>query len=70
MRDSTMPRRYKPIQLNVRSVPEEMKAETAPCPQCREQDVHVLGRLGLRLVFRCDRCRVQFHRSPSQAGMF
>jgi hypothetical protein len=24
----------------------------------------VLGRMGLRLVFRCDRCRVQFFRQP------
>ena len=65
-----MPRRYKPIQLQLRSVPDSMQAERALCPQCRENEGHVLGRLGLRLVFRCDRCRVQFHRTPSQAGLF
>jgi transposase-like protein len=65
-----MPRRYKPIQLKLRAVPEEMQSERAACPQCREHDVRVMGRLGLRLVFRCDHCRVQFHRNPSQVGMF
>ena len=65
-----MPRRYTPIQLALRSVPDEMQRETAPCPQCRENDGRVMGRLGLRLVFRCERCRVQFHRNPSQAGLF
>ena len=65
-----MPRRYKPIQLALRSVPEQMQKETAPCPQCREHDVQVMGRLGLRLVFRCEHCRVNFHRVPSQAGLF
>jgi ribosomal protein L37AE/L43A len=65
-----MPRRYTPIQLKVQPVPVQMQAERAPCPQCREHDVRVLGRIGLRLVFRCDRCRVQFHRAASHAGMY
>jgi hypothetical protein len=28
----------------------------------------VLGRMGLRLVFRCDRCRVQFFRQRTAAS--
>ena len=58
----SMARKYKPIQLDVKPVAGPYLDEAATCPQCSSRITQVLGRMGLRLVFRCDRCRVQFFR--------
>lgn len=57
-----MARKYKPIHLDVKPVAGPYLDEAATCPQCSSRITQVLGRMGLRLVFRCDRCRVQFFR--------
>jgi hypothetical protein len=59
-----MARKYKPIELDVKPVIGPYLEEAATCPQCSSRITNVLGRMGLRLVFRCDRCRVQFFRQP------
>jgi len=43
--------------------------EAATCPQCSSRITEVLGRMGLRLVFRCDRCRVQFFRQRAATSV-
>jgi len=55
-------RKYKPVQLPLKDVPTEFRAERATCPNCQDRQAGVIGRLGLRLVFKCERCRVRFHR--------
>lgn len=55
-------RKYKPVVLPLKEVPDPYEAERATCPNCESRNAGVIGRLGLRLVFRCDRCRVRFHR--------
>jgi tRNA(Ile2) C34 agmatinyltransferase TiaS len=55
-------RKYKPVELPLKEVPRQFVAEHAMCPNCRDRQAGVIGRLGLRLVFRCERCRVRFHR--------
>jgi hypothetical protein len=55
-------RKYKPIELPLRAVPDEFAVQHATCPNCQDRGAYVIGRLGLRLVFRCERCRVRFHR--------
>jgi hypothetical protein len=57
-------RKYKPVELPLRTVPEEFAQQHAVCPNCQSREPFVIGRLGLRLVFRCDQCRVRFHRAP------
>jgi hypothetical protein len=64
-----MARKYKPVELPLREVPAAMGAERARCPVCEDRNSGVIGRLGLRLVFRCERCRVRFYR-PSPAMRF
>lgn len=56
-------RRHKPIELALRRVPLPYGLERASCPNDCGGDAPVVGRLGLRLVFRCDRCAVSFHRT-------
>lgn len=63
-----MARKYKPIQLDVKPVAGPYLNEAATCPQCSSRITEVLGRMGLRLVFRCDRCRVQFFRQRTAAS--
>jgi len=63
-----VPRRYKPVQLNAKPVPQAMLQEAAQCPQCDSRFTEVLGRMGLRLLFRCERCRVRFFRHPKPVG--
>jgi len=63
-----VPRRYKPIQLNAKPVPQAMLQEAAQCPQCDSRFTEVLGRMGLRLLFQCERCRVRFFRHPKPVG--
>jgi hypothetical protein len=64
-----MARRYKPIQLDVKPVAGAYLDEAATCPQCSSRITEVLGRMGLRLVFRCDRCRVQFFRQRAATSV-
>jgi len=60
-------RKYKPVELPLRDVPGEYAVQHATCPSCHNRDAAVIGRLGLRLVFKCENCRVRFHR-PSPGG--
>jgi hypothetical protein len=64
-----MARKYKPVELTLRSVPVDLAEERARCPLCDDRNSGVIGRLGLRLVFRCEHCRVRFYR-PSAALRF
>ena len=64
-----MARRYKPVELPLRRVPGDLAGERARCPVCDDRNSGVIGRLGLRLVFRCESCRVRFYR-PSTALRF
>lgn len=57
-----MARKYKPVELPLRDVPDAMGQERARCPVCEDRNSGVIGRLGLRLVFRCESCRVRFYR--------
>ena len=50
-----MARKYKPIELDVKPVAGAYLNEAATCPQCSSRITEVLGRMGLRLVFRCER---------------
>jgi DNA-directed RNA polymerase subunit RPC12/RpoP len=59
-----VPRRYKPVKLNAKPVPDALRQEAATCPQCDSRITEVLGRMGLRLLFRCAQCRVRFFRHP------
>jgi hypothetical protein len=59
-----LPRRYKPVHLDAKPVPEALLQEAATCPQCDSGLTEVLGRMGLRLLFRCGQCRVRFFRHP------
>jgi DNA-directed RNA polymerase subunit RPC12/RpoP len=59
-----VPRRYKPVQLDAKPVPDDLLQEAAICPQCDSRLTEVLGRMGLRLLFRCARCRARFFRHP------
>ena len=62
-------RKYKPVELPLKDVPTEFAEERAMCPNCLHREAGVIGRLGLRLVFRCQRCRVRFHRQTAAAGL-
>ena len=62
-------RKYKPVELPLKDVPTEFAAERAVCPNCLHREAGVIGRLGLRLVFKCPSCRVRFHRPTTVAGL-
>jgi tRNA(Ile2) C34 agmatinyltransferase TiaS len=62
-------RKYKPVELPLKEVPAEFVDANAVCPNCESRTVAVIGRLGLRLVFRCDRCRVRFHRPAASVQL-
>ena len=64
-----MPRRYKPIELQLKPVTGTLAAAEARCPRCEAVAGTVLGRLGLRLVFRCEICKVRFYRHPQLQTM-
>jgi len=55
-------RKYKPVELPLKEVPTQYETTQAMCPNCENRNAGVIGRLGLRLVFLCERCRVRFHR--------
>jgi ribosomal protein L37AE/L43A len=61
-------RKYKPVELPLRPVPADFAEQRATCPNCLKQETSVIGRLGLRLVFRCEHCRVRFHRPSKTAA--
>lgn len=60
-------RKYKPVELPLRPVPNEFAAMRGTCPNCLNREGVVIGRLGLRLVFRCEHCKVRFHRHAPAA---
>ncbi|MBV9099422.1 MAG: hypothetical protein JOZ46_12050 [Candidatus Dormibacteraeota bacterium] len=62
-------RKYKPVELPLKDVPSNFAEEHATCPNCESRTPGVIGRLGLRLVFRCDRCRVRFHRPTASVQL-
>jgi hypothetical protein len=62
-----MPRKYKPVELPLRPIEGVATVSTVKCPRCEATDVDVLGRIGLRLVFRCQQCRVRFFRRHQSA---
>ena len=62
-------RKYKPVELPLKVVPHDFETERAVCPNCESREPGVIGRLGLRLVFRCDRCRVRFHRPTASVQL-
>ena len=62
-------RKYKPVGLLLKDVPTQFAEEHAICPNCLDCEAGVIGRLGLRLVFRCQRCRVRFHRQTAMVGL-
>jgi hypothetical protein len=62
-------RKYKPVELALKVVPIQFAEEHAVCPNCLDRDAGVIGRLGLRLVFKCSRCRVRFHRQTAMVGL-
>ncbi|MFN2568725.1 MAG: hypothetical protein ABR564_03885 [Candidatus Dormibacteria bacterium] len=62
-------RRYKPVELPLKTAPTELAQVRAVCPNCEDRQAGVIGRLGLRLVFKCQRCRVRFHRPAVNAQL-
>lgn len=62
-------RKYKPVELPLRPVPTQFGEERGTCPNCLNREGVVIGRLGLRLVFRCERCKVRFHRHAQPAPL-
>ncbi|HVC05786.1 MAG TPA: hypothetical protein VND88_14010 [Candidatus Acidoferrales bacterium] len=66
-----MARKYTPVQLDLKPVPEAHLTEAASCPQCGSRVTQVLGRMGLRIVFRCEKCLVRFFRQrPATSASF
>jgi ribosomal protein L37AE/L43A len=57
-----MGRPYKPVPLDLKGVPGEVADAYARCPSCERAGVAAIGRIGLRLVFRCEKCHVNFFR--------
>jgi hypothetical protein len=62
-------RKYKPVELPLRPVPTQFSEQRGTCPNCLNREGVVIGRLGLRLVFRCERCKVRFHRHAQPAPL-
>ena len=62
-------RKYKPVELPLKGVPTTLREQNAMCPNCQNRHAGVIGRLGLRLVFKCERCRVRFHRPAATAQL-
>lgn len=58
-------RKYKPVELPLTETPPDLTDEVARCPNCQNREAGVIGLLGQRPVFRCERCRVRFHRQPA-----
>lgn len=58
-----MRRKPKPVVVPMRPVPQAFAANQARCPACGTDGAATVGVIALRLVFRCQRCGVKFHRS-------
>lgn len=58
-----MRRRPKPVVVPMRPVPTAYATDQARCPACGTDGAETVGVIALRLVFRCGRCGVKFHRS-------
>lgn len=59
-------RKYKPVELDLAEPPVELLGERARCPNCLDaRATRVIGLLGRRPVFLCEKCRVRFHRQPA-----
>jgi tRNA(Ile2) C34 agmatinyltransferase TiaS len=54
-----MSSRYQLVVLAVKEVPAPLMQTTATCPSCGRSNPSVLGRVGLRLVFRCADCHTR-----------
>ena len=66
-----MGRPYKPVVLPLKQVPTDVSIDAdIRCPNCEQRYPALLGRIGLRFVFRCSDCRVRFyhHRPAAAAG--
>jgi transposase-like protein len=63
-----MSRRYQRAVLPIKAVPAALLQSTAACPTCGRSNSNVLGRMGLRLVFQCSDCHVEFFRHTGQAS--
>lgn len=61
-----MPRPYKPVPVPVKSIPKELLGTNESCPKCGQSGAPAIGRIGLRLVFRCERCNVNFFHQASR----
>jgi len=48
--------------------PMDLAEERARCPLCDNHNSGVIGRLGLRLVFRCEQCRSASTVPPQPCG--
>src|ERR1700730_4709299 len=62
-------RKYKPVELPLKHVPMQFVEEHATCPNCESRAAGVIGRLGLRLVSRGERCRVRAHRPTASVHL-
>ena len=60
-----MSRRYQRAVLALKAVPAPLMQAKATCPTCGRSNPSVLGRVGLRLVFRCSDCHIEFFRPPA-----
>jgi hypothetical protein len=58
-------RKSPPIELRLQAVPGTLTCAREECPYCSldgERAAEAIGRIGLRLVFRCTSCRTRFFR--------
>jgi uncharacterized C2H2 Zn-finger protein len=62
-------RRPKPVVVPMRPVPAGYAEHHARCPRCDDEGAQVVGVIALRLVFRCTRCGVKFHRASRLLAM-
>jgi hypothetical protein len=63
-----MSRRYQRAVLAIKAVPAPLMQANATCPTCGRSSSSVLGRIGLRLVFRCSDCHIEFFRHSGQTS--
>lgn len=54
--------------VELRRAPSSARLEPATCPVCEVPTTNVIGRVSLRLVFRCDSCKVIFYRGLYRSG--
>jgi hypothetical protein len=59
-------RRPAPVELSLQPLPTTLARERAECPYCcltGERAAAAIGRIGLRIVFRCTSCQTRFFRA-------